>query len=185
MKKVIGLIGAAGAGKDTLYKEIEKRYDVKRFAQGDLMKESLNKAFEFLGLEPISEAAKEHYRPVMIAYAESLRAVEPNIWINKIIPDVWRCYDELPVITDIRNIDTIDAIEKAGLDMILFYVHRPGKDSEDIYKTLIDNHVEAYQITNNGTPEKMMAIFNHVIVENELDIWRKNETADTNDSNNS
>lgn len=172
--KIIGLIGSSGVGKDTLYNEIEKNYNVKRFAQGDLMKESLSEALRFMSLLPVSDATKEYYRPVMIAYAEAMRARVPGIWIDSILPNIIECKDKLAVITDIRNIQTINRLNKV-FQVIYFYISRPGKDDNGIEEMLFDNSVPAYQITNNDKPEKMMAVFNHAMVKNGLDVWRKSE----------
>ena len=117
MRRLIGLAGPKGAGKDTTFDTIKNmtQFPVKRFAFGDALKEELHKHFKLLlevlhGTQELKDSTMTHfkwnhvmfapyaeghsgfmtYREVMQIYGTEIvrRSRGPHYWTDRIMADV-------------------------------------------------------------------------------------------------
>lgn len=111
MKKIIGLAGVAGCGKDTMFALLQARNpNVKRFALADRVKEELRTFLSDVYKTNIFECSREQkdlVRPMLVSHAK-IRRTETNgtYWTDAITKDILDHANAAPeniaVITDIR-----------------------------------------------------------------------------------
>jgi len=111
MKKIIGISGVAGCGKDTMYQLLKKQgLDVKRFALADLLKKEINPSIKKLYEVDIFDCdrhLKDLVRPILVAHGKVKRTISKGTyWTDAITESVLRWVDSkkdrIAVITDIR-----------------------------------------------------------------------------------
>jgi len=106
----IGLAGAAGVGKDTLYTVMEnvtKEYNIKRYSMaGDSIKKDL---YDFLKYKinissfTTNPTEKNIIRPMLVEYGRLMRnQTKGRYFINQLQSDPDFGKDLIPVITDVR-----------------------------------------------------------------------------------
>lgn len=111
MKRVIGLSGVAGSGKDTLFTLLQQNNPhIKRFALADILKEEINPFLkEQYGIDifSCSRDDKNLIRPILVAHGKIRRTVTSGTyWTNKLIQPIneYLSADEknIAIITDVR-----------------------------------------------------------------------------------
>jgi hypothetical protein len=119
---VIGISGAARAGKDTLFEvldEIFETFHMTRLAFADALKEECD---EFLktntGISAFTkdDEEKEIIRPFLVAYGSNVRRrINPNCWIEGIDRLIRESEKKtIHIITDVRYPNELDWIEQQG-----------------------------------------------------------------------
>lgn len=125
-KILIGLMGYARSGKDTIASFLVKRLGFKRISFADTLKEDLNEFFkvqvwEDLNtkgidikfenvdfLNPINSDTKEILRPYMIWFGEKMKELNgPHHWTNRAFSKI-NDSDHKLVITDVRRINELE-----------------------------------------------------------------------------
>lgn len=128
--KVLGICGYARSGKDTLYETIEKYYkgNVYRVAFADPIKHDLAEFiltnFNISVWTDIDEE-KDIIRPILVAYGESQRKIDPLYWVKRGMYQLDFNSDDLYVFTDVRNKTELEAIKEYG-DSI--FIKRAGRE---------------------------------------------------------
>jgi len=113
--KVIGLVGRAGSGKDTVYEALKAALDDKtvvRVAFGDEVKREVADRHE-LSVETI-DANKDKFRNLLQEWGLEYRRVnDPAYWIKKIKPqmDMFHKLADVIVITDVRFMNEADYVK--------------------------------------------------------------------------
>lgn len=108
-KKIIGLAGVAGSGKDTFFELLSKEINCQRYSLADELKREVNDWTEnSYGINALtcSRLEKEIIRPFLVFHGQMRRAqTEGRYWIDKLSEEI----DDgdppelvLQVITDIR-----------------------------------------------------------------------------------
>ena len=80
---IIGLGFMSKVGKDEIAKYLVKRYNFKRIAFGDVLKQDITK-IKNITLEEL-EQNKENYRDLLISHGENKRKEDPLYWVNQSI----------------------------------------------------------------------------------------------------
>jgi len=111
MKKIIGLSGVAGSGKDTLFTLLSSRNPhIKRFALADALKQELSpflKDLYDIDIFNCSREQKNLIRPILVEHGR-VRRIETNgtYWTNKLTQDIQDYVNAAPeniaMITDVR-----------------------------------------------------------------------------------
>ncbi len=120
-KVLIGLMGYARSGKDTIAKFLVSRLGFKRLSFADTLKEDLNEFFKVQVwedlqekeieikfedidfLNPINSETKEILRPYMIWFGEKMKELNgPHHWTNRAFSKIIES-DQKLVITDVRR----------------------------------------------------------------------------------
>lgn len=114
--KVIGLLGRAGSGKDTVYEALKAALDGKtvvRVAFGDEVKKEVAARHE-LSVETIN-LNKDRFRVLLQEWGlEYRRASDPAYWIKKIKPQMAMLLGlaDVIVITDVRYTNEADYVKE-------------------------------------------------------------------------
>jgi len=155
---LIGLGSKAKVGKDFLAKELAKIYDVERIAFADSLKLSVAKLLEEQGLlnslnitynelEQIPEL-KEKIRPLLVAVGNTLRAFNPDHWINVVLNNK-QFNKEITIITDVRFPNEVKAIKKLSGYFINIETNvAPANEVEAHYAPIMAELAD-YTIVNN------------------------------------
>lgn len=125
-KILIGLIGYARSGKDTIAKTFVSRLGFKRISFADTLKEDLNEFFkvqvwedlknkninlnfsEIDFLNPPNDEIKEILRPYMIWFGEKMKEINgPHHWTNRAFSKITDLDHKL-VITDVRRVNELE-----------------------------------------------------------------------------
>ena len=142
--KPVGIGGVARAGKDTLFKLLERNLEnvipVKRIALADELKSELDPfLIEKFGISAFTSNTeeKERIRPLLVAYAKIKRtASQGTYWTSKIDSKVKECISSgvLPIITDIRYFEYQDDEVSwlRSFDGILIHLTRIDKNGHFI-----------------------------------------------------
>lgn len=148
---VIPISGFARSGKDSLanaifdhLEESEPSYGVITLKFADALKEDLEKAMASVGVSidafTEDDEQKRILRPMLVAYGEYRRRINPEVWVNKVIKqiDVW-VNETLPdtdstgsviLIPDMRYLNEYEKLEelckKRGWAFVPIYIERHG-----------------------------------------------------------
>jgi hypothetical protein len=160
---VIPIAGFARSGKDTLadaifdhLEETEPSYSVITMKFADALKTDLEKAMSAVGVsidaftEDSDEKAK--LRPMLVAYGEYRRSIDPDVWVKKVLKEIGVWVNEtMPdsestgsviLVPDLRYLNEYEKLkaeaEKHGWAFVPIYIERHGN--------LPANEQEAYSI---------------------------------------
>lgn len=148
---IIPIAGFARSGKDTLANAIfdhldisEPTYSVITLKFADALKTDLEKAMAAVGVkvDAFTEdtAEKVKLRPLLVAYGEYRRSLDPDVWVKKVLKEigVW-VNDTLPdtestgsviLIPDLRYLNEYEKLEdlcaKRGWYFVPIYIERHG-----------------------------------------------------------
>tara|TARA_Y100000593_G_scaffold14582_1_gene27878 strand:+ start:26404 stop:26991 length:588 start_codon:yes stop_codon:yes gene_type:complete len=108
-KKIIGLTGVAGCGKDTFFELVSKEANCQRYSLADGLKDEVNawtkEAYSIDALH-CSRLEKEIIRPFLVSHAGIRRVqTEGRYWIDKLSERIDTSDSPIPIIqiiTDIR-----------------------------------------------------------------------------------
>lgn len=156
---VIPVSGFARSGKDTLADAIfdylaedEPEYSAIVLKFADALKKSLQTALDEAGvdIDVFTEDTdkKRALRPLLVAYGEYCRTLNPDVWVNKVIEEIAEWTDEtvaeadgdhsVILIPDLRYANEYEKLEalcvKKGWAFVPIYIERqfnlPANDSE-------------------------------------------------------
>src|SRR6476661_7905847 len=113
---LIGLLGYAGSGKDTVFQVafdlLCMEWQVARFAFADILKhevaESLGVSLDFLNDN------KNYFRETLQHWGQRRREEDPDYWITQLGGSMVGCPCDLAFITDVRHLNEANHIRKAG-----------------------------------------------------------------------
>jgi phosphomevalonate kinase len=153
---VLGLVGRAGSGKDTIYKVISDilgpSKTVVRVAFGDAVKEELAEKYG-LSVEEIEED-KEMYRAELQAWGtEYRRAKDEDYWIKKLKPQLDLLYEnaDVVVITDIRFRNEADYVKDVCKGFLVKVLSNRVKKMEHVSETEQDSISVDWLCNNDGS----------------------------------
>lgn len=152
MKHVlIPICGFARAGKDTLADAIfdhlevsEPSYSVITLKFADALKKDLEKAMACVGVEVDAftedTAEKAKLRPMLVAYGEYRRSIDPDVWVKKVLKEIGIWVNEtledsgsdgsVILIPDLRYLNEYEKLkaiaEKHGWAFVPIYIERHG-----------------------------------------------------------
>jgi len=163
---IIGIAGKKGSGKDTLGNYLCEKYDYRRYAFGDPVKEVCRILFGFND-EQLYGANKEEMTKLGIRPREAFQGVGTEFgrkFVHKLFPDLDIKEGELwidifrrqnlnkIVVTDVRFQNEADAIKEKGGKIIMLHSFYAKQDMHESEK--IDVQYD-YLIENNGTKEEL------------------------------
>lgn len=165
---IIGLCGYARSGKDALAEVLGVEWSFQRYAFADVLKEAALEINPWIAagrgyvrlaslVEGIGwEAAKTHSpdaRVFLQHLGTSMRALDPDIWLNEVVARVREDGHENVVITDVRFPNEARWINSVGY---LVRVIRPGVGPANghVSETAIDD-VAAFPFMNGGDLEDL------------------------------
>lgn len=165
---IIGVIGKAHSGKDTVGDHLVKNHGFKRVAFADKLKEHLIKYFGFTE-EDVNVTKDEFYRKCAQGLGECVRQeIDDYFWVTSAL-DSFDDEDNV-VFTDVRYLNEANAIDRLGGhlvrivrpnidDMIAYGKDHPSETEQDEIKVdvLIDNSGSIEQLY--GEVDKMMKHF--------------------------
>jgi hypothetical protein len=111
MRRVIGLSGVAGSGKDTLFSLLALRNPkIKRFALADYLKKEMSpfiKTLYGIDIFNCSREEKNLIRPILVSHGKIKRTItHGTYWTSKLTEEITKFLTEDPeniaIITDIR-----------------------------------------------------------------------------------
>ena len=79
---IVGLIGYARVGKETVYQQVFKGLKYKRLVFADVLKQEVATAFGVTVKE--IETHKKQWRELLVAWGEQRRQQYPTYWIDKV-----------------------------------------------------------------------------------------------------
>lgn len=120
---IIGMVGKAGSGKDTVGEYLVRKYGYTRFALAD---EEKRIAVEEFGWDGVKD--KRGRRLLQLIGTECGREYNPNIWIQKLDENIFGNGYEFSVVTDIRFQNEADWIKSVG-GILIRVVGRGGLQS--------------------------------------------------------
>lgn len=164
MKHVlIPIAGFARSGKDTLadaifdhLEETEPTYSVITLKFADALKTDLEKALGAVGVkvDAFTEDTekKKALRPMLVAYGEYRRSIDPDVWVKKVLKEIGVWVNEtvpdsesagsVILVPDLRYLNEYEKLkaeaEKHGWAFVPIYIERHGN--------LPANEQEAYSI---------------------------------------
>lgn len=147
-KIIMGLIGYARSGKDTVGNILVNRYNFKRIAFGDILKQELNSYFkeevmvdlknkgtninieDIDFLNPKTQEIKEKLRPYMIWFGEEARRKAGKYyWINKAFSTIGN--NNKIIITDVRRDNEVDIFANTSFESLLVHISQYGLTDTD------------------------------------------------------
>lgn len=160
---VIPIAGFARAGKDSLadaifdhLEETEPSYSVITLKFADALKTDMEKALAAVGVKvdvfTEDTEKKKALRPMLVAYGEYRRSIDPDVWVKKVLKEIGVWVNEtLPdsdsdgsviLVPDLRYLNEYEKLkavaEKHGWAFVPIYIERHGN--------LPANEQEAYSI---------------------------------------
>jgi len=114
MKKIIGISGVAGCGKDTMFQLLKNRgLNVKRFALADALKKEINPILKKLYKVDIftcDRFSKDLVRPMLVAHGKVRRVMSLGThWTNLLSDPIKKWVESkdnaIAVVTDIRYME--------------------------------------------------------------------------------
>lgn len=170
-KKVIGLSGCAGAGKDTFYslalqyfKSIKPEARIERVAFADALKDELKDVVADMGYDVYTNdrEQKSKFRHLLIQHGEGMRKqTNGTYWIEKGIERINQLNADIVFVTDVRYKNEINALRNEyGIQYKNIYIQmNDGITGEHILPTIpteIENDVDLIEFShyffewNNG-----------------------------------
>ena len=158
---LVGLVGPAGVGKDTVGGLLVAHHGYRRFAFADRLKVFVHAvdpamaiAAKVLGSEEAAKRNVPGYRTRLIEVGEAARtAINPDVWVDAIDEDVERTRATHPVVvTDVRHWNEAEWLWDCGGSLVAIY--RRGFEAEDaVMKSLLE--AADVEIFNAGTMEAL------------------------------
>lgn len=171
MKNIIGLIGYAGVGKDTLADQlVEEGWAKVSFS--DMMKDlylvatrgypigspGFDKSREIL---EVRKRTSPDIRVALQNFGMAVREIDPNFWLRALEYRVWCLYADFSetgvVITDIRFENELELVKRCWAAPV-FRLSRPGASPVNDH---VSEHLAAQEdlpgvtdLVNHGGPEK-------------------------------
>jgi hypothetical protein len=161
---IILLRGFSNSGKDYVGKILSDKYEYKRFAFADSLKNIVAKQYncntEQLHSQAgkldicLSDSAKRTYRQILIDEALRLRNLDCDIFAKLCCEDIKKSSNTKIVITDWRYLNELDVISKYFPDYKIQTVHikRIGQNESpvsDISEYQLQNRINDYTIYNS------------------------------------
>lgn len=119
---IIGIVGKAGAGKDTVADYLVEKYNFRKFAFADKLKEIAKDLFNV-------NKKDEDGRYILQQLGSKMREIQENIWIDYVFRQI---EEENAVISDVRYVNEAQRIIDEGGVLILLHV------SDNIRKSRIE-----------------------------------------------
>ena len=159
--RIIWLSGWAGAGKDTIAAILCKKYDYKRIAFADSLKDIVAKKYNFQrglcdtpeGKNSVVESAGKTVRELLIRDSAEAKEVNINVFAEHALEKILASKQKNFVISDWRFPHEIAFIMSQLLDAdhIQVRINRPGLPAlEDPSEHALDKWVFDTHITNNN-----------------------------------
>ncbi|SCL32953.1 hypothetical protein GA0070616_4598 [Micromonospora nigra] len=169
---LVGMMGRARAGKDTVAARLVEAHGFRRYAFADALREAaliadplvipigtvgMSVRLSELVAEVGWEGAKAHreVRRTLQQFGIGIRHLDPHFWVNVVMDEV-RHRSQPVVITDVRFPNEADAVEIMG--GALWRVVRPGQDESDQHVSevaLSDRRADA-TLTNDSDVHSLM-----------------------------
>lgn len=139
MNRLVGLMGLAGAGKDTAADVLTREHGYRRRAFADGVRELALAADPIIGddgnmclsdlvgergWDYAKRAYPDEVRGLLQRLGAGARRIDPDIWVRRVVTLVDDQPDVPTVITDVRYPNEVAAIRDRG--GVLVWVHRPG-----------------------------------------------------------
>jgi hypothetical protein len=149
---IIGLGSKARIGKDYAAIKLAKYFNVQRVSFADVLKDDLSTLFKKhnLSLEALlaDPDMKEVVRPLLIAYGQTMRKFDENVWLNAAIKNA-DFSNKVTIFTDVRFPNEAEAIQAIGG----YYVNiisdvAPSSKEEALYSPILEEMAD-FHITNN------------------------------------
>lgn len=163
MSLIIGLGSKARIGKDFAAKELAKYHDVERISFADALKEDLNYIFkpihpelDFTKLDAEPEL-KEYWRPVMVAYGERMRQIEPDYWVRRALGN--REFNhELTLVVDCRYPNEVNYVKQlGGLYIDIETDNAPANESEAKFSPILAGMAD-FRVRNDFTDQFIVVL---------------------------
>ncbi|WP_229398149.1 deoxynucleotide monophosphate kinase family protein [Micromonospora okii] len=166
---LVGLLGRARAGKDTVAARLVEAHGFRRYAFADALKEAALIADPIVvpvdtvaGSRRLSEVVAEvgwegakeirEVRRTLQQVGVGVRHLDPHFWVSVVMDEVTDPTRRVPVvITDVRFPNEAASIRAAGGTLVR--VVRPGQDESDrhVSEVALLDHPVAAEITNGST----------------------------------
>ncbi|MEU7814057.1 hypothetical protein [Pseudonocardia sp. NPDC049154] len=159
---LLGLVGPAGAGKDTVASLLTVEHGFARVAFADRLRafvRAIDPAWAiaercFGGYEP-AKRNLPGFRERLIEVGQAARTqISPDIWVDALDSEVERLRAVQPVVvSDVRQRNEAEWILDCGGDLIA--VTRPGTKPEDAVMAELMEGAD-FTLTNGGTPADLV-----------------------------
>lgn len=162
-KRLIGLVGYSGSGKDSVAEELCRWAGYTRYAFADSLKALLLATDKTFGdsmerLEDWKRRGLHETREKLQRLGQTLRDYDEDFWV-KSMPTILA---DRAIITDIRYDNELDWVKERG--GIVVAVHRPGYGPVNDHKSETNTtrllELADTTVTNNGTIEELAARVN-------------------------
>ena len=133
----IAICGKMCSGKSTLANHIMRSFpDYQKYAFAQKVKELCSELFDMKGKD----------RPLLIKFANSMRDIDPNVWINQVLKETKG--KENCIVDDVRYQNEVDALIQHGWKIIQLHIPY-GLQVERIKKTYPYNYQEHIDICSH------------------------------------
>jgi cytidylate kinase len=109
---LIGIVGKAKVGKDTVAKYLTRKYNYHQFAYATELKKIVKNLFNLTSWHVDTQAGKESLhscgktiRTILQETGNNLREVYPDIWVDFLMKDILNKNSKFSVISDIRYLN--------------------------------------------------------------------------------
>ena len=157
-------------GKDVIARHLVKKYNFKRIAFGDALKQDVVK-IKNTTLDELEEN-KENYRNLLILHGEEKRIKDPLCWINLATKDIdFNNLKQNIVISDVRRIDEIKWLKQLNdkyKNVYIIEVIKPDhwdNDIETIKSIVYGNYFNLIygRIINVGTTNDLYDTIDNIL----------------------
>ncbi len=180
LKRIVGICGFAGSGKDTVGQYLVSRYGYERIAFADKVRE-VAKEFDFsIFIDGIGEVSmsdiysdgelsqfQKHpaVRENLVFIGQTMRAtLGPNVWIEPVLQQIRRRPYQRFVVTDVRQENEANML-RHNFDTTILGVHRPGVVGAETFEaSSVPEIVCDYTIDNNSTEEKLHKMLDGLMI---------------------
>lgn len=150
---LIGLCGYSKVGKDTAALGMGGWF---RSAFADELKADLQPLFDMIALRLSIAEHKEMARPMLVEWGRLARKRNPLFWIDRLFSQIDSYVNRLIVITDVRYMNEVQAIEARGGTLV--YIERSGfyaanKEEEDSITEIRHQRPGMIRVVNDGVRE--------------------------------